>query len=151
MAVLRLVLWIALSLPAFGGEISGPWITEDGEARVEIGRCEAGYCGRITWLAKPDGEDGRPWMDIHNPDPDLRGRAVLGLRILVLAAPDDRGTYRGRIYDPKNGKTYRCKVRLPESGGLKLRGYVGISLLGRTSRWTRSDRDPRGGRALTKP
>jgi uncharacterized protein (DUF2147 family) len=42
----------------------------------------------------------------------------------------------GKIYDPKNGKTYSCKMTL-EGNELKVRGYVGFSLLGRTTVWTR--------------
>jgi len=42
----------------------------------------------------------------------------------------------GRIYDPKNGKTYSCNMRL-EGDTLKVRGYIGISVLGRTTVWTR--------------
>jgi uncharacterized protein (DUF2147 family) len=42
----------------------------------------------------------------------------------------------GKIYDPNNGKTYSCKMTL-EGNTLKVRGFVGISLLGRTTIWTR--------------
>jgi len=43
----------------------------------------------------------------------------------------------GTIYDPQGGKTYRCKVELRSDGTLKVRGFIGISLLGKTQLWTR--------------
>ena len=43
--------------------------------------------------------------------------------------------HKGTIYDPKNGKTYDCKVTREENGNLNVRGYIGISLIGRTSYW----------------
>jgi hypothetical protein len=45
----------------------------------------------------------------------------------------------GRIYDPDNGKTYKCKMTLKEGGILHVRGYIGISALGRTTIWTRPE------------
>jgi uncharacterized protein (DUF2147 family) len=43
----------------------------------------------------------------------------------------------GTIYDPENGKTYRCKITLESPNRLNVRGFVGISLFGRTTVWTR--------------
>ncbi len=47
----------------------------------------------------------------------------------------------GRIYDPNNGKTYKCTLELANDGTLKVRGYVGISWFGRTETWTRQEAD----------
>ena len=74
-----------------------------------------------------------------NPDEALRTRPVDGMEIVWgfdWDARDERWE-SGRIYDPKNGKTYRCYIELREDGTLKVRGYIGFALIGRTEIWTR--------------
>jgi uncharacterized protein (DUF2147 family) len=130
-------------------EIVGLWITEgEDHARVEIRREGDEYRGRIVWLAEPEFPEGdtmagRIKIDRNNPDPALRERPIVGLEILegFRWAGGERWT-GGKIYDPKNGKTYRCRIRLTEDGALRVRGFVGISLLGRTAVWTRFRSDP---------
>ena len=122
--------------------IVGIWLVEDEEAQVEILSCGEALCGRIVWLEEPLDENGTARRDVNNRDPELRDRPVLGMAILerVRPTPDQNGVWRdGRIYDPKNGKTYRCNLELEADGRLKLRGYIGFSLFGRTARWTRVD------------
>ena len=69
---------------------------------------------------------------------DRKGKPVMGLQIMRGLKPDGNEWDGGEILDPKNGKVYRCSLRL-EDGGQKLlvRGYIGISLLGRTQTWLR--------------
>ena len=129
--------------------IVGLWLVEDGDARVEIAGCgEEALCGRIVWLDDPFDEDGRPRRDVENPDATLRESPVVGLRILtrVPRVPKDDGVWTdARIYDPKSGKTYKCKLELESDGRLKLRGYVGFSLFGRTEHWSRVEGISEGG------
>ena len=126
--------------------LAGCWLVEDGEAQVEIAACgEAELCGRIVWLEEPLDEQGRVRRDVENGGAALRERPVLGLTILtrVPSVPNDDGVWTdARIYDPKNGKTYKCKLELEADGRLKLRGYIGFSLFGRTTRWTRVEAGP---------
>jgi len=130
--------------------VHGIWLDEDGEAAIEIAACEAGICGEIVWLREPLVEGDKPKLDIHNGDRALRDRPILGLRLLEGFRPDGPGRWTGgRIYDPNNGKSYRCKLELEDGGEtLKIRGYVLTPLLGRTTRWARTQRDelpsPRG-------
>lgn len=129
------------------GAVTGLWLTaagEDGRSHVEIRATGNTYAGRIVWLEKPtyppddaQGMGGRERVDRNNPDADLRARPIMGLEI--LSGFEDAGDGRwqgGEIYDPSNGKTYKCKMRL-EDDTLHVRGFVGISLLGRTTEWTR--------------
>ncbi len=125
-------------------DILGVWKTETGEAKVEIFMCGENICGRIIWLKNPvytdssDGDIGAPVIDKKNPDPALRSRPVLGLRILEgFTAEGNSNWGNGTCYDPKSGHTYHGKMHLSSPDRLELRGYIGIPLFGRTSVWTR--------------
>lgn len=135
---------LASFLPALGQDgdaILGLWLTTDIQSCVEIYRVGDTYHGRIVGLKSPavepgeDGIVGQPRLDIHNPDTDLRDRPLVGLEIMT-GFRYDKGTWSGgRIYDPENGKSYKCKLTLDQGGQLKVRGYVGISAIGRTEVW----------------
>ena len=111
------------------------------EARVEIRACGEELCGGIVWLREPFDEHGRESVDENNPDQTLRNRKILGLQILqgLKPSPDAEDQWTGgTIYDPQSGRTYRCKLRREGRDQLKLRGYWGVSLLGKTTLWTRA-------------
>lgn len=117
--------------------ILGEWLTEEDKATVEIYRCGDRYCGKIVLLKEPKNPDGSEKLDTNNPDPSKRNRTVIGLDIVWdFRYKGDNVWGDGRIYDPDNGKTYSCKMNL-EDNKLKVRGYIGISLFGRTTVWTR--------------
>lgn len=143
LAIGGLVCIAAAAQEAFApDEVIGLWATEKGKAHVEIFRQdESHYAGRIVWLKEPryppdDPEAGLPKHDRENPAPDLRDRPIEGLQIMRDFEYAGDGRWEGgRIYDPENGKTYKCVMWLTESGTLKVRGYVGFALLGRTEEW----------------
>jgi uncharacterized protein (DUF2147 family) len=84
------------------------------------------------------GMGGKPRIDRENPDPKLRDRPVAGLEIMHGLKPAGPGKWDGgKIYDPETGNTYSCKMTLVSSNELHLRGFLGISLIGRTTTWTR--------------
>jgi uncharacterized protein (DUF2147 family) len=112
--------------------ILGEWINEAKDAKFKIYKQSNRYYGKIVWGTGTD-----PY-DIRNPDPKLRQRALVGLTILEDFVYKAYNTWEnGSIYDPKNGKTYSCKMTLKSHDKLHVRGYVGISMLGRTEVWTR--------------
>jgi uncharacterized protein (DUF2147 family) len=118
--------------------ILGIWLNADKDAKVEIYQSGNKYNGRIVWIKNTYEPDGKtPRKDSKNPDNKLRGRNIDGLVILTNFQYDDGEWNGGKIYDPKNGKTYSSKMEL-EGGKLNIRGYIGISLIGRTTVWTRS-------------
>ena len=119
----------------------GLWNTEDNQGQVEVSRCGDTLCGELVWLAEPMNSDGQPKLDQHNPDVSLRNRPVQGLRILwgMQPAGDAQTWENGKVYDPESGKTYQGKITLDGPDVLKLRGFVGAPLFGRTSTWTRAD------------
>jgi len=116
--------------------VAGTWMNEDGDGLIEI-RID-GQDIRGTIIGSPIEDPERPTTDIHNPDAALRDRPLVGLTILSGFSYDGDGAWSGGfVYDPNNGKTYRAKLKLADRNTLKLRGYIGISLLGRTETWTR--------------
>jgi uncharacterized protein (DUF2147 family) len=119
--------------------ILGKWLNEDQDAHVEIYKDAGKYFGKIVWLKDPiDEVTGKPKVDDENPDANLQNRPVLGLVILKDFIFDGETEWEdGTIYDPKNGKTYDCYMKIDEEGILKIRGYIGISWIGRNTYWTR--------------
>jgi uncharacterized protein (DUF2147 family) len=116
----------------------GVWYADGGAAKVAIEPCGTALCGRVVWLRSPLDEDGCDLQDRRNPDPMLRARRVEGLEILRGLTPRLDGTWvNGRIYDPGSGSTYTCQLALDGDDRVRLRGYVGIPLIGRTTTWTR--------------
>jgi uncharacterized protein (DUF2147 family) len=128
-----------------GDAILGIWHTTDDKSKVEIFKREKQYCAKIISLKEPnwptndkEGMGGKPKNDRNNPDPKLRDRPIVGIQFMsnFVHAGKNRWT-DGRIYDPEVGKTYKCNMTLVSTNKLEVRGYVGISLLGRTVEWMR--------------
>ena len=114
----------------------GMW--ETGESHVEIYNCGDLLCGRIIALDEPLNVEGNPKIDSQNPDPALRTRPILGMDLIAgFSRKSDTQWVKGTIYDPRDGKTYKCKMTLKKDGTLEVRGYVGLSLFGKTVVWTR--------------
>ncbi len=144
------VLFMSLILTAssaFGADedqILGIWNTA-GSTRIEIFKCGDNYCGKIVELKNPNysandkrGMAGQPKVDRNNPDPDLKTRPILGLLMLEGFTYSGGNVWKGgKIYDPENGKLYKCKMTLSDPNRLEVRGFIGISWLGRTEIWTR--------------
>jgi uncharacterized protein (DUF2147 family) len=132
-------------LAANADDILGVWFNQEKDSQIEIFRCGDQYCGKVVWLKEPDypgdsreGTPGTPKLDHKNPDHDLRKVPIIGLRIMHGFHHDGKDEWSGgKVYDPKSGNTYRGKMTLVSPGELKLRGYIGISLFGRTDTWSR--------------
>jgi uncharacterized protein (DUF2147 family) len=111
--------------------ILGRWLTADKAGIIQIYAQQGRYAGKIVGPEPPR-------LDANNPDPALRQRPLLGVVMLQGFRYDGAGAWaNGTIYDPRNGKTYSCILRLKTASALEVRGYVGVSLLGRTEVWTR--------------
>jgi uncharacterized protein (DUF2147 family) len=148
--VVAVIFWVPPATAGDGDAIVGVWATDPegggGQAHIEIYANGDRYDGKIVWLEEPlyteddEGEEpGVPKEDHNNPDPALRSRPIIGLVLMQGFVYDGKGTWiKGTIYDPDNGKTYKSKVRFGDDDGvLRVRGFIGISMLGRTSEWTR--------------
>ncbi|QNF33031.1 DUF2147 domain-containing protein [Adhaeribacter swui] len=115
----------------------GTWTNEDKEARFEIYKCGSKLCGKIAWLKEPLRE-GKPKLDRANPDKNLQNRPILGLPFMQdFEFAGNNKWDNGTIYDPKSGKTYSCYMKVLNKNQMEVKGYIGISLIGRTQNWTR--------------
>ncbi len=103
--------------------VSGKWLTAEKDSVIEIGTCGGAVCGKVLRVLKTM-PDGRVPIDRNNPDPSLRARKVEG--IMILSGFADRGSnWKGKIYDPKSGKTYTSYLARNADGTLKVQGCIG--------------------------
>lgn len=123
-------------------KVIGVWMSEEKDGKVEITKRNNKYYGKIIWIAQKNYVNGEPKKDLNNPDPALRTRSNLGLEILkdFIYDSDDKEWTDGTVYDPKNGSTYSCYMWFEDDNEnvLNIRGYIGFSLLGRTTLWTKT-------------
>ena len=118
-------------------KILGVWLTGSKKGHIQITKYGDKYGGKIIWLKEPNDVAGKAKLDTKNPDKVKSQATILGLNNLLGFKATGKGKYEGgTIYDPENGKTYSCVMTL-EGDVLKVRGYIGISLIGRTDTWTR--------------
>lgn len=128
-------------------DVLGTWFTADDDSKIEIFSCDEGrYCGKIIWIKDPNypeddpgGMPGQVRVDRENPKKKFRDRPLLGMQIMERFKFENDQWVGGTIYDPENGKTYKCKMKFNEDGHLEVRGYVGLPVLGRTEVWRRAD------------
>jgi uncharacterized protein (DUF2147 family) len=114
-------------------KVLGNWLTEPKDGIIQVTQAADGSLqGRIVGGNEP----GK--LDKENPDPAKRTLPLRGQVIMFGLKYDSAGKWSGgSIYDPKGGSTYRCKIELLADGSLKVRGFIGFALLGKTQMWTR--------------
>jgi uncharacterized protein (DUF2147 family) len=126
--------------------IIGRWLTQQKTGVIEIYKHGAKFYGKLAWIKDSvDKKTNLPPKDTKNPDPALRGRNIKGLELLSSFQYVGENNYKeGKVYDPERGDVYNCKMHLSDDGKtLDFRGYIGISLLGRTEKWTRITEFPK--------
>jgi uncharacterized protein (DUF2147 family) len=117
--------------------IVGIWKNGTGKGHIQIYKQNSRFYGKIIWLKDAIDATGKPKMDHKNADPDKRNHPLIGLVMLKDFKYDDGEWTDGRIYNPSDGKEYSAYMRLKDHKTLSVRGYIGISLLGKTDTWTR--------------
>jgi len=125
-------------ISASAQDVIGKWKTiddETGQAKsiVEIYKQNGKIYGKIVEILNPDKQDAKC---IDCPG-DANGKPVFGLVIMKNLEKDGDEYNEGTIMDPNNGKVYKCYILLEKANKLKVRGYIGFSLLGRTQYWYR--------------
>jgi uncharacterized protein (DUF2147 family) len=136
---LSLVLLMAFVRAEDPDAIVGTWLTGSKKGHVQIYKQENKYYGKIVWLKDPlNPTTNLPKSDAKNPNPIKRDQPLLGLVNLRGFTYEGGNLWEnGKIYDPENGKEYSCLLTLRDKNTLDVRGYVGITLLGRTDTWQR--------------
>ncbi|OHX65996.1 DUF2147 domain-containing protein [Flammeovirga pacifica] len=119
--------------------IEGIWMTGLKDAKVEITIDDTGKAqGRIVWMLRDKEEDGGPRIDKLNPDSSKREVLLENMIMLSDFQYKGNGVWEdGEVYDPDSGKTYSGSIQNAGPNVLKMRGYVGIKLFGRTELWMR--------------
>lgn len=142
LASLAIVPGKSIAQKAEADAVLGVWKNGEGTALVQITKKEdAKYYGKIVWLKIPNNDQGKPKVDINNPDEKLRSRPLKGMENMRSFSYKGDGLWEdGQIYDPKNGNDYSCKMTLTDPNTLEVRGFIGISLLGRTDVWKRQQK-----------
>ena len=140
--VLLLSLLISQAFAQEAQKISGFWWNEEKTSKIEVKEENGKFIGTVIYIKPEKYVNGEPEKDNMNPDIKLRSRSRLGLQILsgLKFNTSDKEWQGGRIYDPKNGKTYDCFAWFDQDATvLNLKGYVaGIKWLGRSTTWTRT-------------
>ncbi len=138
--IISCALWLAhLVGSAQADQLLGVWEPSNGKARVKIEKIGEKYYGKIVWLKEPnDPKTGQPKVDKNNPDVSLRSVPLKGYRMLKdFKFLGNNQWDNGTIYDPENGSTYKCIIKMTDSNTLDIRGYIGVEALGRTDVWKR--------------
>ena len=115
---------LAFASPALAADaVVGRWTTAEKDAVILVAPCGKALCGTIERfiVPPPQGTDQR---DVNNPDPAKRQRRLLGTAILS-SFTQDGDVWRGQIYDPKSGKSYRSVIRRKGAGTLEVKGCLG--------------------------
>ena len=120
---------------------AGRWKTIDdktGETKsiVEIAVVNGEAQGKVAQVFVPPAKEPNP--KCVNCVGDLKDKPIIGMQIMWGLKRDGNEYTGGRVMDPDDGKTYRCKIRVVEGGKkLEVRGYIGMALFGRTQTWVR--------------
>lgn len=142
--ITALVLLFGLLMATFSAQAADPdavvgvWKNGEGTGMIQIFKRANKYYGRLVWLKVPANPDGTPRTDINNPDESKRKTPLKGLENMRDFVPvGDNKWEEGKIYDPKNGSDYSCEMTLKDPNTLEVRGFIGLSLFGRTDVWKR--------------
>ena len=136
MKIKLLVLLITLPLISFSQEVIGKWktiddVTKKAKSIVEVYEENGKIYGKVFQILTV-GEENKVCTECKG---DLKGEPITGMVILKNLSKDGSEWNGGTIFDPNNGKTYKCYITLESDEKLKVRGYIGFSLIGRTQYW----------------
>lgn len=131
--------------------LDGLWLTQNGRGIVAFRSCaetggdDAAVCGHMEWVAEPHDAEGALKRDANNPDTELRNRPLCALHLIGDLVQSANGRWEnGWVYNPRDGERYGVRIDVTSETELKMRGFLGIALFGKTQTWTRVA-DNRGG------
>ena len=140
--ILLILLLSALSVTLSAKEVTeddvlGFWLSQERTAMIQIKKEKGKIVGDMVWLKRIHTGEVKDIFDVENPKKSKRSRSLMGLRMLKGFKFKGKKWSGGEIYDPKSGKTYDSTMKLKDANTLKLRGFIGISLIGKTRTWSR--------------
>ena len=138
-SLLLLFFW---GVSAQSDDVFGRWKTVDdvtGEVKsvVEIYEKDGKAYGKVSKILHPD--PSKQFTTCDRCTDERKDQRVLGMIIINGLKKDGKQYNGGKILDPERGKEYKCYISLVEKNKLKVRGYIGIKLLGRTQYWFREE------------
>jgi len=131
-----LATYVFIPQHAHANSAEGYWLTENKRSVIHIEKCYDSLCGNIHWII-----EGGMQYDEKNPDPSARKTPMCDLKLLWGFIPDGNNWKDGKIYKADDGDVYNAKITILDENTLKLRGYVGIPLFGKTQKWKRVSPD----------
>jgi uncharacterized protein (DUF2147 family) len=138
--ILLIVLFLSFFITKAQDILKGTWYNDEKTGKIQFYKQGDKIFGKVVWLKDPTDKNGKPLTDNFNPDPKNRKTPLLGLVFLKNFEIVNSKTWEnGTVYDPNNGKTYSCNMKLESPTVLNVRGYIGISLIGRTSKFYKAD------------
>lgn len=131
---------VCISNLLFAQDIThGTWWNQEKTSKVQFYKQGDKLYGKVVWLKEPN-ENGKPRTDKLNPDEKLRSKPLMGLVFLTgFKQANAKKWEDGEIYDPKSGKTYDSYIEIVSPTQINARGYIGISLIGKTTTFTKAD------------
>jgi len=119
-------------------DLAGDWLVAEKTAVITFFKDGHRFYGMTSWMGKPKDEHGNYRLDVKNPDPSKRSQKLLGALLCRNFEYSGHGVWEGgTIYDSRSGKTYHCKITMKDINTISLRGFIGISLIGGSTTWTR--------------
>ena len=121
-------------------DILGTWLNQEATGKIELYKENGKFFGKLVWLREPNDKiTGLPRTDKENPNEKLKATPLIGMVNMKDFSFNGKDEWSGgTIYDPKNGKTYKCYIQFESLNKLKIRGYIGVSILGRNTYWTKT-------------
>lgn len=115
-------------------DIVGLWLNSSGKVHVEIYKVQGKFYGRVIQLKEPTDRNGFLKVDKKNPDKQLQTKPIVGLVVLsdLVYSQADKQWKNGNIYNPEDGRFYKCQIELKNNNTMDVRGYIGFACLGKT-------------------
>lgn len=136
-----LLVFLTLSFYSKAQKITdGTWNNVEKDGKISFYMEGDKLFGKIVWLEKPT-ENGKSRLDVNNPKANLKTKPLMGLVFLKDFEKESNNSWEdGTIYDPKTGKTYSSTINMVNANQLDIRGFIGFSLIGRTTTFTRASK-----------
>lgn len=136
LALVTLLFTITTYAQTKADPLNGIWTNEQKTIRIEFSKASTDYAAKIVWLAEPNDENGKPKLDVENPNAALRKNTLVGTTIIYNLKFDGKNTYKsGKIYAPRRGMTADCSIKVISSTKIEITGKKG--LFNETKTWTR--------------